>query len=138
VSLFLPCLDHALTHMPASFSAASCVPYTHLPGTAAQISELFLFSFPPICSHCLWRRIPMFSFLAIPSTNVKLSVSAGFMCQLDTGWGYHRERSFSWGSASMRSSCKAFSQLVIQGERQAPCGWDHFWPGGLEFYKRAG
>jgi hypothetical protein len=34
--------------------------------------------------------------------------------QRDTGWSYHRERSFSWGSASMRSSCKAFSQLVIK------------------------
>jgi hypothetical protein len=38
------------------------------------------------------------------------------LCQLDTGWSYHRERSFSWGSATMRSSCKAFSQLVIKGE----------------------
>jgi hypothetical protein len=36
------------------------------------------------------------------------------LCQLDTGWSYHRERSFSWGSASMKSSCKAFSQLVIK------------------------
>ena len=44
-------------------------------------------------------------------------VLAGFVCQLDTGWSYHRERSFSWGSASMRSSCGAFSQLVIKGER---------------------
>ena len=40
-------------------------------------------------------------------------VLAGFVCQLDTGWSYHRERNFSWGNASMRSSCKAFSQLVI-------------------------
>jgi hypothetical protein len=40
---------------------------------------------------------------------------AGFVCQHDTGWSYHRERSFSWGNASMRSSCKAFSQLVIKG-----------------------
>ena len=39
------------------------------------------------------------------------------LCQLDTGWSYHRERSFSWGNASMRSNCKAFSQLVIKGER---------------------
>jgi hypothetical protein len=39
------------------------------------------------------------------------------LCQLDRGWSYHRERSFSWGSDSMRSSCKAFSQLVIKGER---------------------
>jgi hypothetical protein len=37
------------------------------------------------------------------------------LCQLDTGWSYHRERSFSWGNASMRSSCGAFSQLVIKG-----------------------
>ena len=41
-------------------------------------------------------------------------VLAGFMCQLDTGWSYHRERSFSWGTASTRSSCGAFSQLVIK------------------------
>jgi hypothetical protein len=41
-------------------------------------------------------------------------VPAGFVCQLDTGWSYHRERSFSWGNASRRSSCKAFSQLVIK------------------------
>ena len=36
------------------------------------------------------------------------------LCQLDSGWSYHRERSFSWGNASMRSSCKVFSQLVIK------------------------
>jgi hypothetical protein len=30
-------------------------------------------------------------------------------CQLDTSWSYHKERSFSWGNASMWSSCKAFS-----------------------------
>ena len=36
------------------------------------------------------------------------------LCQLDTGWSYHSERSFSWGNASRRSSCKAFSQLVIK------------------------
>ena len=36
------------------------------------------------------------------------------VCQLDPGWGYHRERSFSWGNASMKSSCGAFSQLVIK------------------------
>jgi hypothetical protein len=36
------------------------------------------------------------------------------LCQLDSGWSYHRERSFSWGSDSMKSSCGAFSQLVIK------------------------
>jgi hypothetical protein len=45
------------------------------------------------------------------------TVLAGFGCQLDTGWSYHRERSFSWEDTSMRSNCKAFSQLVIKGER---------------------
>jgi hypothetical protein len=39
------------------------------------------------------------------------------MCQLDIGWDYHKERSFSWGSASMRYSGGVFSQLVIKGER---------------------
>jgi hypothetical protein len=29
----------------------------------------------------------------------------------------------------MRSSCGAFSQLVINGK--APCGWDHLWAGSL-------
>jgi hypothetical protein len=48
--------------------------------------------------------------------NLRPAVLAGFVCQLDTGWCYHRERSFSWGSTSMRSSCGAFSQLVIKGE----------------------
>jgi hypothetical protein len=59
------------------------------------------------------------------------------LCQLDTNWSYHGERSFSWGNASMRSSCKAFSQLVIKGGR-APCGCDHLWDGSLGFYNRAG
>jgi hypothetical protein len=40
---------------------------------------------------------------------------SGFVYQVDTGWSYHRERSFSWGSASIRSSCGPFSQLVIKG-----------------------
>jgi hypothetical protein len=39
------------------------------------------------------------------------------LCQLDTGWSYHQERSFSWGSPSMRSRCGAFSQLVTKGVR---------------------
>jgi hypothetical protein len=37
-------------------------------------------------------------------------------------WSYHRERSFSWRNASMRSNCKAFSQLVIKGERPLVAG----------------
>jgi hypothetical protein len=36
------------------------------------------------------------------------------LCHIDTGWSYHREKSFSWGNAFTRSSCKAFSQLVIK------------------------
>jgi hypothetical protein len=46
---------------------------------------------------------------------VSHSVLAGqVVCQFDTGWSYHKERSFSWGGASMRSSYEAFSQLVIK------------------------
>jgi hypothetical protein len=51
-------------------------------------------------------------------------------------WNYHRERSFPWGNTSMRSSCKAFSQLVIKGGR-ARCGWSHLWSGSPGFYKKA-
>jgi hypothetical protein len=36
--------------------------------------------------------------------------------QLDPDFSYHRERNFSCGNASTRSSCKIFSQLVIKGE----------------------
>ena len=39
---------------------------------------------------------------------------AGLVCQLDPSWSYHRERNLSWGNASIRSRCKAFSQLVIK------------------------
>jgi hypothetical protein len=40
--------------------------------------------------------------------------------QADTSWSYHRERSLPWGSASMRSSCKTFSQLMIKGRGPSP------------------
>jgi hypothetical protein len=35
----------------------------------------------------------------------------------------------------MRSSCKAFSQLVIKGGKP-PCSWYHPWAGSLGFYKQ--
>jgi hypothetical protein len=50
----------------------------------------------------------------------------GWLCV--SGWSYHRERSLPWGNASMRYSCKVFSQLVIKGGR-AHCGWYHPWAG---------
>ena len=63
------------------------------------------------------KIIPCFQKGILISTVFPLdAVLAGFVCQFDTSWSYHRERSFSWGNASMRSSCKAFSQLVIKGE----------------------
>jgi hypothetical protein len=68
--------------------------------------------------------------------NIKANVLAGFVSQLDTSWSYHRERTLPWGNASMRSSCKAFSQLVIKG-RGAHCGWCHPWAGSSGFYKKA-
>jgi hypothetical protein len=48
--------------------------------------------------------------------NRKGGVLAGFVSTWHS-WSYHRERSFSWENASMRSNCKAFPQLVIKGER---------------------
>ena len=46
----------------------------------------------------------------------KWGCKAWFCVSTWHSWSYHRERSFSWGNTSMRSSCKAFSQLVIKGE----------------------
>ena len=62
-----------------------------------------------------------------------------FVCHLDTSWSYHRERSLPWGDASMRSSCKEFSQLVIKGMGEGPahCRWYHPWAGSPGFYKKA-
>jgi hypothetical protein len=52
----------------------------------------------------------------ISAKKTRLAVLASFVSTWHS-WSYHRERSFSWGNASMRSNCKAFSQLVIKGER---------------------
>ena len=68
---------------------------------------------------------------------LSFSVLSGFVCQLDTGWSYHRERSFSWGSAFTRSSGGAFFQLVSDQGWRAPCGWYHPWAGSLGFDKKA-
>jgi hypothetical protein len=57
-----------------------------------------------------------FSLLTIFWLLKSLVVLASFVSTWHS-WSYHRERSFSWGNASMRSNCKAFSQLVIKGER---------------------
>jgi hypothetical protein len=64
-----------------------------------------------------------------------LSVLASFVSTWPS-WSYHRERSFNWRNASMRSNCKAFFSISDQGG-EAPCGWDHLWVGSLGFYKRA-
>lgn len=48
------------------------------------------------------------------------TVLPGFVCHLATSWSYQRGRSLSSGNASMRSSWKAFSQLVINGGRVWP------------------
>jgi hypothetical protein len=49
------------------------------------------------------------------------------LCQLDTGWSYHRERNFSGGSASTDPVVRSISD---QGGR-APCEWNHPWAGSL-------
>jgi hypothetical protein len=64
-------------------------------------------------------------------------ILAGFVCQLDTGWSYHRERIFIWGSASMRSNCGTFNQLVVKRGRPLVGDRYHFWAGSLGFYERA-
>jgi hypothetical protein len=74
-----------------------------------------------------WARLnhPSFKLLALnichgdeksnPCYNL-VSVLASFVSTWHS-WSYHRKRSFSWGNASIRSNCEAFSQLVIKGER---------------------
>jgi hypothetical protein len=70
------------------------------------------------------------------ATRLMDTVLAGFVCQLDTNWSYHRERSLPWENASMRSSRKAFSQFVFKGGR-AHCRWCHPWADSLGINKKA-
>jgi hypothetical protein len=75
--------------------------------------------------------VPFFIFSSQP-------LCTGWFCVSTWhSWSYHRERSLPGGNASMRSSCKTFSQLVIKGGR-THCGWCHPWAGSPGFYKRAG
>jgi hypothetical protein len=62
-----------------------------------------------------WITIPSKCSL-FPHIYIYTHVLASFVSTWHS-WTYHRERSFSWGNASMRHNCKAFSQLVIKGER---------------------
>jgi hypothetical protein len=64
------------------------------------------------------------------------SILAAFVCQVDTSWNYHRKGGFPWRNASMRSNCKAFSQLVIKG-RRVHCRWCYSWTGRPGLYKKA-
>jgi hypothetical protein len=82
---------------------------------------LFLHILTKVCCHMrffsyafwlVWGRISGLFWFAFPWWLLYWLV----LCQLDTGWSYHREKSSSWANASMRSNCKAFSQLVIKGE----------------------
>ena len=87
---------------------------------------------------CLLRLEDGFLQLHFRQLSVFSEVLAGFVCQLDTSWGYHRERNLPGGNASMRYSCKAFSELVIkEGDGPAHCGWCHPWAGGPGFYMKA-
>jgi hypothetical protein len=69
-------------------------------------------------SHCgsfsMSQWVPQYGLLSMDLT---LPIVLASFVSTWHSWSYHRERSFSWGDASMRSSCKAFSQLVIKEER---------------------
>ena len=56
---------------------------------------------------------------------------------VNTIWSYPRERILPWWNDSMRSSCKALSQLVIRGQDLVHCGRCHPWAGSPGFYKKA-
>jgi hypothetical protein len=49
--------------------------------------------------------------------SMRYECTSWFLCVNLTSRSYHRERRLPWGNASMRSSCKAFSQLVINWGR---------------------
>jgi hypothetical protein len=86
----------------------------------------------------LWSSVE--SELTVIHSKNSVSLIHGVMASFVStwhSWGYHRERSFSWGNASMRSNSKAFFSISDQGGK-APCRWDHLWAGSLGFYKRAG
>jgi hypothetical protein len=80
---------------------------------AAHVAYLFIFIF--------WKRVLHWLVLGVNLTQAGVTTEKG---------------AFSWGNASMRSSCKAFSQLVMGGGSH--CRWCHLWAGSLGFYKRAG
>jgi hypothetical protein len=77
-----------------------------------------------VCIVVFFRKV-LFSFAIGPSVilfqflghQTVLGVLLASFVSTWHSWSYHRERSFMWGNASMRSSCGAFSQLVIKGER---------------------
>ena len=64
-----------------------------------------------------WRRVLTKIRQGLEGKGVVL---AGFVCQLDKSWSYHRERSLPCGNASMRSSCKTLYQLVIKCRGPSP------------------
>jgi hypothetical protein len=82
----------------------------------AQFTDLEFFNFHCYTQIYTHRHIMHLHKHAYTLTNVYVCVLASFVSTWHS-WGYHRERSFSWGNASMRSNCKVFSQLVIKGER---------------------
>jgi hypothetical protein len=107
---------HLCLACPLSSTCLCKTPVVKLPSSFSTLSlkELpFPLSSPEIQAYPFLSNL----CLILPLVCQSLAVLAGFGCQLDTGWSYHRERSFSWGDASTRSNCKAFSHLVIKGER---------------------
>jgi hypothetical protein len=63
-----------------------------------------------------WYCTSKSNSLQMESRSLLVAVLASFVSTWHS-WSYHRERSFSWGNASMRSNCKSFSQLVKKEER---------------------
>ena len=51
------------------------------------------------------------------------------LCQLDTGWSYHRESCFSWKMPPRVQLQGIFS--ISDQEGRSPYGWCHFWADSL-------
>jgi hypothetical protein len=131
---------HPDTHKPGTCTHTHThTHHTHISYTHQTCMHLTSTSLSLTHTHTHTAHIPNIHTSHTPHIYTQActhTVLAGFVCQLHTSWSYHRERSLWWGNASMRSSCKAFSQLVIKGGR-AHCGWCHPWDGSLGFCKKA-
>jgi hypothetical protein len=68
-------------------------------------------------------------FILVPGLVAKAVVLAGFVCQLDTGWSYHRKE-LQVRKCLHEIQLWGIFSISDQGGK-APCEWYHPWAGSL-------